>query len=160
MPAETPALLVAGYAEAVVGVLEAWRDAGAGRAAGDADVMAPGSASRAAARAFRRAARIFLPVLGIVSRVVPIGAPLVNVLTHFVEAVGIRIRSLDGIGAVNPAQMVIEQRLGWLIAPGISFPFHAAAGRALPFRFAGQTITAAGDAREPAAIRGSIEPRC
>src|SRR5580700_4692794 len=108
MPAGTPALLVAGYAEAIVGVFEAWGDAAAGGASGDADVVAPGAAARRAAGACCRASRIFFWVGGIVVGFVPVGAPLVDVLAHFVEAVGIRIGALNGIGAVDPTQVVIE----------------------------------------------------
>src|SRR5690348_4814449 len=36
---------IAGDAEAIVRILEFWRDAGTGGAAGDFDVMAPGSAA-------------------------------------------------------------------------------------------------------------------
>ena len=73
---------VSGYAETVVGVLEAWGDAGAGGAARYFNVMAPRTAAGGAAGTFSGAAGISFQAFRIIFRVVPIDAPLVDVLAH------------------------------------------------------------------------------
>src|SRR4051794_16504503 len=77
------------YAEAVVGVAEIGWDAAAGGAAGEFDVMAPGSSSRGSARSVWRALRVVFRGGRVIQRVVPISAPLVHVLAHVIQAVGI-----------------------------------------------------------------------
>src|ERR1035441_5000817 len=76
-------------AEAVVGVAKFWWDAAARGAAGELDVVAPGAASRRAADAVRGALRVHGGRDGVPGRIVPIAAPLVNVLAHVEQAVAI-----------------------------------------------------------------------
>src|ERR1017187_582516 len=64
-------------------------DAAPRGAARELDVMTPGAAARAAALAMLRAGRILLRRNGVISRVVPIGAPLMYVLTHVKQAVDV-----------------------------------------------------------------------
>ena len=80
---------IAGQAEAVVGVVEVGRDAGAGGAAGDFDVMAPGSAAGGFALAYSQArfgaAGIAVGRGGVVVGIVPVAAPLVDVVADVVR---------------------------------------------------------------------------
>src|ERR1039458_6124161 len=89
-------------AEAVVGVAKFWWDAAARGAAGELDVVAPGAASRRAAEAVLRTARILRGRGGVVRGSVPIATPLVHVLAHVEQAVAIRLAEADGFGAVMP----------------------------------------------------------
>ena len=144
-------------AEAVVGVLEFWRDAGAGGAAGDFDVVAPGSTAGGFARGLHRAlfgaARVAVGRNGVVVRVVPVAAPLVDVVANIVEAEGVGGVAGDGFGAGLPASGVVGERLRGIVAPGELLLFETAAGGVLPFGFGGQAVEAAG-LRRPA-IRSS-----
>src|SRR5271170_3806136 len=79
---------VAGHAESVVGIVELWRDAGSGGASGNFHVMAPGAATRGFALALLRAAWIAIGRNGIVVGIVPVAAPLVNVVAHVMQAQG------------------------------------------------------------------------
>src|ERR1700730_15706652 len=99
-------------AEAVGGVVEVRRDAGAGGAAGDFDVMTPGtSAGGLALRASRAgfgAARIAIGGSGVEIGIIPVAAPLVDVVAHVIEAeivggvagdrLGFRVALRGGIG--------------------------------------------------------------
>src|ERR1022692_903508 len=89
-------------AEAVVGVAKFWWDAAARGAAGELDVVPPRSASRRAADAVLRTARILRGRGGVVRGSVPIAAPLVNVLAHVEQAVAIRLAEAGGFRAVMP----------------------------------------------------------
>src|SRR5215472_3040837 len=98
-----PALPMTGYAEAVVGVLEFWRDAGTRGTTRDFDVMAPGaSAGRFALRlhgALVGALRVPLGRNGVVVRVVPVAAPFVEVVADVVKAECVRSVAGDRFGS-------------------------------------------------------------
>src|SRR5437660_10156060 len=89
-------LRVAGYSEAVVGVVKFWGDAGAGGTAGDFDVMAPGASAGGLALAAGGASWIAGERGGVVIRVKPVAAPFVNVLANVLQADVVGKLSGDG----------------------------------------------------------------
>src|ERR1039458_8486541 len=89
-------------AEAVVGVAEFGWNAAARGTTGELDVVAPCAASRRAADAVRGALRVHGGRDGVPGRIVPIAAPLVNVLAHVEQAVAIRLAEAGGFRAVMP----------------------------------------------------------
>jgi hypothetical protein len=91
------------HAKAVVGVLKLRRDAAARRASRDLDVMAPGSAARRFARGLVLTARIALRRTRVVSGIVAVGTPFVDVLAHGIEAKSVGRRGIDR-GAMREAR--------------------------------------------------------
>src|SRR5579862_5272839 len=77
----------AGHAKAIIRVLEFGRNARARRAARNFNHVPPGTSARGAAHAVLRPARIALWSLGVILRVIPIGAPFVNVVAHVEQAI-------------------------------------------------------------------------
>src|ERR1700722_4144682 len=98
-------------AEAVVGVVEVGRTAGASGAARDFYVMAPRSAAgrfTLADRGIRLgAAGIALGRGGVIIGIVPIAAPLVYVVAHVVKAEGVGSVECNGLRAGLPAGGVV-----------------------------------------------------
>jgi hypothetical protein len=156
------ALEIAGYAESVVGVLEIWRDAGAGGAASDFNVMAPRSSAGGFAlrlhRALLRAARVALGRDCVVVGVVPVAAPLVNVVADIVKAERVRGVSGDRFRAGLPARGIVWHRLRRIVSPWKLLLFEAAAGGVFPFSF-GRKAEGTGCLRgQPFAIAGGFMP--
>src|ERR1022692_1297256 len=149
---------VARQTEAVVGVVEVGRDAGAGGAAGDFDVVAPRSAAGGFALALLGPARIAAGRDGVVVGNVPVAAPFVNVVASVVETEGVGGVAGDGVGAGQPAGGVVRERLRRLVAPGKIVLLEIAASGALPFGFGGKTVGAAGLGGEPVAVTVGVEP--
>src|SRR5437588_9544112 len=79
-----------GHAEAIVGIMEFWRDAGTSGAACDFDVMAPGASAGRSALAGFRATRVSFRRNCVIVGLVPIAAPLVNVFRNVVQTESIR----------------------------------------------------------------------
>ena len=154
---------IAGDSKTVVGILKFWRDAGAGGAAGDFNVVAPGSSAGGFARRLHRAlfgaARIVLGRGGVVVRVVPVAAPFVDIVANIVKAEGVGSVAGDGLGASLPARGIVGERLRRGVAPGKMFLFEAAAGGEFPFGFRGQAIGAAGLRTQPFAVASGFVPR-
>src|SRR5690349_12074471 len=96
-------------AEAVIRVFEFWRDAGAGRGARHLNMVAPRPAARSLAAAALRALRIAVRRNGIVSGVIPVGTPFVDVVAQVVEAISVRRVKSNLLGAILPARSVIGQ---------------------------------------------------
>src|SRR5450759_2382457 len=142
-------------AEAVVGVAEIGGDAAARGATGELDVVPPRAASGRAADAVRGASRVLGGRGGVVGRVVPIAAPLVNVLAHVKQAVTIRLALADGFGTVTPTVGLHRRQL---VAPGIEPLWKTSAGGEFPFGFGGQPDRQIPLASEPVAVRHGIEP--
>src|ERR1700740_1507009 len=115
-------LHIAREAEPVGGVVEVGRDAGAGGAAGNFDVMTPRSPTGGFAFADRGrkfgAAWIALRRSSVVVGIVPVAAPLVNVVADVIEAEGVGGVAGDGLGAGLPAGGVVGERLRRSVAPG------------------------------------------
>src|SRR5579862_3469223 len=136
-------LAIAGYSESVVGVLEFWRDAGAGRAAGYFNVVSPGASARGFAGWLHRALLGTLRVAfwrdRIVIRVVPIAAPFVQVVADVIQAERVRSVLRDSFWSGLPAGRVVWEGLRRIVSPGKLFLLEASAGGAFPFRFGGQT---------------------
>ena len=95
---------------------------------------------------------------GVVVRIVPIGAPFVDIVADVVEAECVGGVAGYGLGAGLPARGVIGQKLWWIVAPGELFLFEAAAGGAFPFGFGGKAIGASSLRREPLAILNGLKP--
>src|SRR5882672_2325099 len=106
----------------------------------------------------RRAARIALRRDGVVVRIVPVAAPLVNVVANVVEAEGVGDVARDGLGSGLPASGVIRERLRRSVAPGEIVLLEIAAGGALPFGFGWETVRTRGLGGEPLAITVGVEP--
>src|SRR5579863_9497409 len=123
--------------------MEFGRDAGAGRAARNFHVMPPRSSARSLALATLGAARIALRRTRVVIRIVPVFAPLVDIVTNVVKAESVGRIVRDRFWAGLPARRIVRKRLRWFVAPGELFLFEAAARCALPFGFCWQTVVAA-----------------
>ena len=93
--------------ESIVGILELRGNAGARGDAAYFDVVAPGAASRGLANPMRGTLGISLRGMLIVGRVVPIGAPFVDVVAHVVKAVGAWRIQGDRFRAILPALAII-----------------------------------------------------
>src|SRR5215469_4185922 len=133
-PSRFPGCLpVAGETKSVVGVLKLGGNAGAGGAACDFDVMAPGASTGGFTVARVRAGWVALGRDRIIVRLVPVAAPLVHVLADVVKAEGVGRVTGDPIGSVLPACGVVGKRFRRRIAPGKEPALHAAARCALPF---------------------------
>src|ERR1035437_1922220 len=142
-------------AEAVVGVTEIGGDAAARGASGELDVVPPCAASGRAADAVRGALRVHGGRGGVVGRIVPIAAPLVNVLAHVEEPVSVGLALADGFGAITPTTGLQRRQL---VAPGIETLRKTAAGGIFPLGFGGQADGHIPLGGEPVAGRHGIEP--
>src|SRR5271155_1649396 len=103
----TPALHFGGDAKAVIAILKFRRDAGAGGAARDFHVMAPRSAARGFALAVVGSAWIVVGRDDVVVGIVPIAAPLMDVVANVVESEGVGGVAGDGFGSGLPARGVV-----------------------------------------------------
>src|SRR5579863_3960702 len=155
---ETPALQIAGYAKAVVGVLEFRRDTGTRRAAGDFHVMPPRPSTRRFALPASWAARIPLGRTRVIIRIVPVTAPFVDIVTNVVNAEGVGSVARDRLRASLPARCIVRKRLRWFVAPGELFLFEAATCCLLPFGFCWQTVVAARVRAQPFAVSRRLKP--
>jgi hypothetical protein len=99
-----------------------------------------------------RAAWIVVGRDGVVVGIVPVAAPLVDVVAHVVKAEGVGSVAGDGLGSGLPARGVVGERLRRIVAPGEILLFEIAAGGALPFGFAGKTVGEAGLRGQPLAV--------
>src|SRR5580704_2606150 len=90
------------------------------------------------------AARVFLRRGDVVVGIVPVAAPLVDVVADVVEAEGVGRVAGYGLGSGLPASGVVGERLGRdiVIAPGEIVLLEIGAGGALPFGFSGKTVGA------------------
>src|ERR1019366_908982 len=159
----TPALRVASYAEAVVGVVEFWRDAGTGATAGHFDLVAPGASAGGLALRLHRgligAARVAFGRDGVVVGVVPVAAPFMDVVANVVQAESVGGVASDRLGAGLPACGVVGEGLRRVVTPWEVFLFQAAAGGVLPFGFGRQAVGAGGLRAQPFAVAGGFMPR-
>src|ERR1700730_1160001 len=153
------ALNVAGKAEAVVGVLKIWRNAGTGGAPRYFDVVSPGSTTGGLAFGLVWAARVALRRHSVIIRVVPVAAPFVDVVANIVKAKGVGGIAAHRLGTGLPASGVVGERLRRSIAQRKIFLLHSAAGGKLPLGFGGQTVEAGGLRAQPIAVSDSVEPR-
>src|ERR1700722_2882218 len=152
------ALQIAGYAKAVICIPELWRDAGARRAALHLHVMPPRSSARGLALAALGAKRIAFRRTRVVIRIVPVAAPLVEIVTNVVEAKGVSSVARNPLRASPPTCRVVGKRLRRFVAPWKAFLFKAAACRTLPFGLCRQTVVASGLRANPLAVPGRIKP--
>jgi len=105
------------------------------------------------------AARISLGRCSVIVGIVPVAAPLVDIVANVIQAERVGGVTGDGLGTGLPAPGVVRKRLRRLVAPGIILLFEIAAGSAFPLGFGGKTVGAAGLRDEPLAIAIGIEPR-
>ena len=129
------AQLAGGYTEAVIRILKFWRDARSRGATRYFRVVSPRSSARRASRSIRRSSRISLWRYGIVRRVKPIRAPLVDIGANVAKSISIYLGVSNSLRADLPSASIIRQRIGRLVAPGIQLLFQSAARGALPLRF-------------------------
>jgi len=155
-------LEIARHAETIIGVLKFGGDAGAGGAAGDFDVVAPGASAGGFALADIRArfgaAGIAVGRGGVVVGIVPVAAPFVDVVAEVVKAEGIGGVAGDGLGSGLPASGVVGKRFQRFVAPGKIFLFEIAAGGALPFGLSGEMVGATGLGGQPLTVMVGFEP--
>src|SRR5580692_12127694 len=152
------ALQIAGYSKAVICIVEIWRDAGARRAARHFHMMPPRSSARSLALAARRAAWIALGRTRVVIRIVPVAAPLVEIVANVVKAKSVGGVACNPLRTRLPARRVVGKRLRRFVTPGKVFLFKAAARRTLPFGLGRQTVVAARLRAKPLAVAGRLKP--
>src|ERR1019366_2348724 len=92
---------------------------------------------------------------GVPARLVPIGAPLVNVLAQVEEAVPVRFAPADRFGTIPPTAGV---RGGQCVAPGVEALLEPAAGGEFPLRLGGQADRQIPLAGKPRAVSHGIAP--
>src|SRR5579864_3232527 len=92
-------------------------------------------------------------------RIVPIRAPLVNVVAHIEKTVWVRRIETHGFRTVPLSLGVLWQLLGPGISPAIEPPLDACTRGPLPLRFRGQSIIPRGDLAKPFAKSDGIKPR-
>src|ERR1017187_935013 len=141
--------------EAVVGVAKIGGNAAARGATRVLDVVPPSTASRCAADTVRGALRVHGRRRRVPGRIVPIGAPFVNVLAHVEEAVPVGRALAHGFGTVPPTAGVHG---GQFVAPGVEAFGKAAARGEFPLGFGGQAHRPIPVASEPLAVRRGVEP--
>src|SRR5207253_5473511 len=91
------------------------------------------------ATAVSRALGIALRRASIIARVVPIGAPLVDVVANVIEPASVGSITPNRLRTGFPARGVVRQRFGWCITPGVEFAFLSPARGSLPFRLGGRS---------------------
>jgi hypothetical protein len=112
-------LEIAGDAESVIGVAKIRRDAGAGSAAGNFDVVPPGTTTGGSTLTSFRTAGISLWRTGEVRRRIPVATPLVHVLANVVKPKSVRTLLSDRLWTVDPALGIVRPRKRRLIPPRI-----------------------------------------
>ena len=96
---------------------------------------------------------------GIVAGVVPVGAPLVDVLAEAEKTPGMRRRvEVDRLGSGGPAPIVVGHVFGAAVAPRVEDVAIGLRG-ALPLRFGGQADRIARPVLEPATECHRVVPR-
>src|ERR1017187_3447449 len=115
------------HAEPVVRIAEFRWDAAPRGAARNLDLVPPGASARSAPCARGRPLRILDGRDGIVSRVVPVGAPFVHVLAYVVKAEGVGRGGAYRLGRVGPAGVVAGALEHRLIPPRINLLLQPAA---------------------------------
>lgn len=145
-------------AEAVVCIFKFWRNAGSSSGACHLNLMAPGAAARCFAIAGLRAARISLRRIRVISGLVPVGAPLMHVVTEIVESIRIRWVKAHLLRPIFPSRGIIGNLIRRRISPGIQCVVHAAASCAFPFGFRRQAVLSGGDGFQPFAIGDCVMP--
>src|SRR5258708_34611732 len=132
--------------ETIVRVLKLRRDARTRRRARHLNMMPPGSAPRGPAAAALRPERISFRRASVVTVVVPVGAPFMDVFAEIVKPVSIRRIQTHRLWPQLPPLRIIGNHLRRRIAPRVKQTFRAAASRTFPFGFARQTIAFASHA--------------
>ena len=163
---EAPALQIACHSKAVVSVLKFGGDAGAGGAAGDFDVVTPGTSAGGLAWWLQWALvwAFGIPLWRdrIVVWIVPIVAPFVDVVADVVETKVVWPILGNYLWSVFPAGRIIRQSLRWLVSPGELLLFQAAACSTFPLGFGRKTEMPAGLRAQPFAVVTRFVPgdRC
>src|SRR5579871_158603 len=106
---KSPGDPTARHAKAVVGIMKVRRNAGTSRTTSDFDVMAPRSTPRGLALTLLRPRRVAAGRNGIVSGIVPVAAPFVNVVAHVVKAKVVGRVTSHRFGPRLPARCVVRQ---------------------------------------------------
>ena len=128
----------------VVTVFEFRRDATSRRHASDLDLVPPGAASRGSPRSSRWTLRIARGRFRIVTLVVPVRAPFVNVLRYVVKPESIRSPQPNSLGPVQPELKVIRLKLRTVISPCVQLAFESSPRGSFPLRFCRKAIEPAG----------------
>ena len=128
----------------VVTVFEFRRDAASRGHASDLDLVPPGPASRGSPRSSRWTLRIARGRVRIVTLVVPVRAPLVNVLRNVVKPKSIRLPQTNSLGSVQPELKVVRLKLRSFIAPRVQLAFESSPRGSFPLSFCRKAIEPAG----------------
>ena len=109
------------------------------------------------------AARILLGRDGVIVGIVPVAAPLVDVVAHIIEAEIVGRVLGHGLGSGLPARGVVGDRLRRIVAlivvdPGKIALLEIGAGGALPLGFGWKTVGTGGLLCEPVAVTVCVEP--
>lgn len=134
------ALRIARHAEPVISILKIRRNAGPRRAARNFHMMPPRPPARSFALPLLRTARIALRRNYIVTGIVPIVAPFVNVVAKVVNAKSVRSILRHDFRTVLPAPRIIRKSLRRIVAPGKLPLLQISTSRSLPFRFTGKPV--------------------
>lgn len=139
-------------AEAVIGILKSWRDTRTGRATRYLHMMAPRSSPRGLPLPFVWAPWIVFRRSCIITRVVPVAAPFVNVIAKVINAESIGSVEGHDFRAGLPSGGIVRQRLRRFVAPGEILLLGIAACGTLPFGLGGKTELATSLRGEPPAV--------
>lgn len=132
------------HSKAIVAVLELGRDAAASRDASDLDLMPPRPAPGSAPRSRCWTLRIARRRIQIVMLVIPIRAPLVNILRDVVKPKAVRRALPDSLGSIQPKLRVIRLKQRSFVAPGVQLAFESATRRSFPLGFGWKAISLSG----------------
>src|ERR1700692_2563610 len=123
--------------------------------------MPPGAAARRFTAAAFRPSRIALRRVLVITRVIPVRAPLVHIIAHVEQAVPVGLVQSYALGTEFPARRVIRQRFRRSVTPRKERSLGTSARGPFPFGLARQTVRvmyAATDLAKPCGIRLRVEP--
>src|ERR1700756_3964394 len=123
---------ITGDADAVISVFKFRWNAGACGATGCFDVVAPGASTGGAALAAFRALRVAFWGDAVIVRLIPVAAPLVDVIANVVKTEAVRRETAHWLGAIFPSLPIVRQRLWRFVGPGGEGAFCSPAGSAFP----------------------------
>src|ERR1700751_1294968 len=76
----------------------------------------------------------------VIVRLIPVAAPLVDVIANVVKTEAVRRETAHWLGAIFPSLPIVRQRLWRFVAPGGEGAFCSSAGSAFPLGFAGEPV--------------------
>ena len=94
----------------------------------------------------------------IIVRIIPIGAPLVDILRHVVKPKAVRRPLTNSLGSTQPECRVVGLIHRRLVAPRVEFTLESSARGSFPLGFCRKAIEPGGLLREPFTVCGRVEP--